>query len=68
MCGNGILEMANGLIKRYKDAQELNRKAKEDALTKAGEGVKKKAPKKKNPYPAGSARAKLWARREREKK
>jgi len=60
--------MTNGPIKRYKDAQELNRKKKEDALMDAGEGAKKpKKPKKKNPYPPGSSRAKYWARRQAEK-
>ena len=34
----------------------------------AGSGSKTKSPPKKNPYPPGSARAKLWARREADKR
>jgi hypothetical protein len=39
------------------------------AVDKAQTGTPpaKKAPPKKNPYPAGSARAKLWARKEKDK-
>jgi hypothetical protein len=43
------------------------RKAIDDAVDKAtAPGPKPKKPKKKNPYPDGSYRAKLWARKQAE--
>lgn len=53
-----------GPIEKLKSYHDLNKKKMEDALDQKGT---KKVEKKKNPYPKGSYRAKLWARREREK-
>ena len=54
-----------GPIEKLKSHHGLNKKKMKEALDQKG---KKKVEKKKNPYPKGSYRAKLWDRRERERK
>ena len=56
--------MANETIK----ALQSRREKIDNAVEGAQKGKKKKAPAPKNPYPAGSARAKYWARRQADKK
>ncbi len=57
--------MTNGPIKRYKSHLSLAEAKRKKALEDATAPAKKEGP--KNPYPAGSARAKYWARRQAEK-
>jgi len=58
--------MAKGPIEKYESHHALNEKRRREAIDKAT--APKKKEKKKNPYPKGSYRAKLWERREAEKK